>query len=190
MLNLTLATQIKADYAGLVALFAGRLRDRALAEDVVNQAFVESLQKLASGRIADPGRFSGFVYGVAFNLLRNHRRRLGNRPEMRASDSALANYPSRETPFDVHSRECIAQHVRCALEQLPIARDREIIRRLYLEEQSKEAICQDLGLSTLNFDRIVFRARRRMRVVLEAAGVAYGDMLCDDATTARPPASQ
>lgn len=189
MLNPTLATQIQADYAGLVALFAGRLRDRALAEDVVNQAFVESLQKLACGRIADPSRFSGFVYGVAFNLLRNHQRRMGNRPEMRASDFALINFAGAETPFDIHSRECTTARVRRALAQLPIARDREVIRRLYLEEQSKEVICRELGLSPLNFDRIVFRARRRMRVVLETSGLEYGD-LCDGFTSGRQPADQ
>lgn len=177
MLNPTLATQIRADYAGLVSLFSCKLRDRHLAEDLVNQAFLESLRKLRRGQIADPSRFSGFVYAVAFNLLRNHRRRLGNRPERRASEMALANFAAPHTPFELHSSSVMAQHLRHALAQLPIERDREVIRRLYLEEQSKDAICRELKLSMLNFDRIVFRARRRLRKVLETSGFSREDFL-------------
>jgi RNA polymerase sigma-70 factor, ECF subfamily len=177
MLNPTLAATISADYAGLISLFARKLGDRALAEDLVNQAFVESLDKLAQQQIADPGRFSGFVYGVAFNLLRNHRRRMDNRRDNRASSMVLDNLPSNASLFDQLLEESIAATTRRMVTELPIARDREVVRRFYLEEHGKAEICVDLGLSPLHFDKIVFRARRRLRRLLEAHGIESHDTL-------------
>jgi RNA polymerase sigma-70 factor, ECF subfamily len=177
MLNPTLAATISADYAGLIALFARKLGDRALAEDIVNQAFVESLDKLAQQQIADPGRFSGFVYGVAFNLLRNHRRRMDNRRENRASSIVLDNLVSDASLFDQFLDDSMAAAIRRIVAELPIARDREVVRRFYLEEHTKAAICAELGLSPLHFDKIVFRARRRMRRLMEAHGIDVRDAL-------------
>jgi RNA polymerase sigma-70 factor (ECF subfamily) len=177
MLHPTLAATISADYAGLIALFARKLGDRALAEDLVNQAFVESLDKLARQQIADPARFSGFVYGVAFNLLRNHRRRMDNRRENRAGLSALDHLASSASLFDDLSDESVAAVIRHIVAELPIERDREVMRRFYLEEQQKAAICADLGLSSLHFDKIVFRARRRMRRLMDAHGIEPSDAL-------------
>ena len=177
MLNPTLAATISADYAGLISLFARRLGDRALAEDLVNQAFVESLDKLAQQQIADPGRFSGFVYGVAFNLLRNHRRRIDNRRENRVSSIVLDNLASSASLFDQLFDENLALAMRRIVTELPIARDREVVRRFYLEEHAKTSICADLGLSSLHFDKIVFRARRRMRRLMEARGIDLHDAL-------------
>lgn len=177
MLNPTLAATISADYAGLISLFARRLGDRTLAEDLVNQAFVESLDKLAQHQIADPARFSGFVYGVAFNLLRNHRRRMDNRRENRASSVVLDNLVSDSSLFDQLLNENVAAAIRGIVMALPIERDREVVRRFYLEEQPKATICADLGLSPLHFDKIVFRARRRMRRLLEAHGLVPDDAL-------------
>lgn len=175
MLHQTLAATISADYAGLISLFARRLGDRALAEDLVNQAFVESLDKLAQRQIADPARFSGFVYGVAFNLLRNHRRRMDNRRENRVSSTVLETLSAGPSVFDQLVRDKVAAQIRQIVAELPIDRDREIVQRFYLEEHTKAFICADLGLSPLHFDKIMFRARRRMRRLVESHGIERPD---------------
>lgn len=175
MLNPTLAATISADYAGLISLFARKLGDRSLAEDLVNQAFAESLDKLAQQQIADPSRFSGFVYGVAFNLLRNYRRRMDNRRENRVSSAVLDTLASGASLFEQIVRERVATEVRQVVAELPIERDREIVQRFYLEEHTKTFICAEMGLSPLHFDKIVFRARRRMRRLMEARGLDRPD---------------
>lgn len=53
------------------------------------------------------------------------------------------------------------------LDQLSIPRDRELLRRFYLQDEDKEAICSDLGLSAQHFDRVLYRARQRMRDLIE-----------------------
>jgi RNA polymerase sigma-70 factor (ECF subfamily) len=59
---------------------------------------------------------------------------------------------------------------------LPVPRDREVIKRFYLDEETKDAICQSLGLSPIHFDRVIFRARQRMRALMEAKGFRKPDL--------------
>ena len=60
---------------------------------------------------------------------------------------------------------------------LPTVRDREIIKRFYLDEEDKAEICRSMGLSPLHFDRVMFRARQRVRVLLETKGFDKSDFL-------------
>jgi RNA polymerase sigma-70 factor (ECF subfamily) len=53
------------------------------------------------------------------------------------------------------------------LRQLSISRDREILRRYYLSDDDKEVICRDLGLSPGHFDRVLYRAKQRMRELID-----------------------
>lgn len=175
MLNPPLIAQISADYAGLISLFSRKVRDRELAEDLVNQAFAESLEKLAAHEIGDPSRFSGFVYAVAFNLFRNHRRRLENRIGLRAENALLVDLACDASPAEQHHQDTVARQIRSIVEELPASRDREVVRRFYFEQQCKSAICADMVLSPLSFDRILFKARRRLKVLLQAHGFERGD---------------
>jgi RNA polymerase sigma-70 factor, ECF subfamily len=162
-------------YAGLISLFRRKVGNRELAEDLVNQAFVEALDKLAAHQIADPSRFSGFVYGVAFNLFRNHRRRMENRIGLRAANALLAGLACDASPSEQHHEDRVARQIRCIIEELPATCDKEVVRRFYLEEHCKSAICADMGLSPLRFDKILFRARRRLKVLLQAHGFERAD---------------
>jgi RNA polymerase sigma-70 factor (ECF subfamily) len=49
--------------------------------------------------------------------------------------------------------------------------------RFYLNEESKESICADLGVTELQFNVILFRARERFRQLLENRGFRKLDLL-------------
>lgn len=158
---------LERDYLNLVGRFSRILRSRILAEDLVNDAIAESLAKLRARQIADPSRLSGFVYGVAINMIKNYRRRLCNRAEVQVGSAILDTLPAFEDLTTDHDRRDLATRVREAIGALPVARDRELVRRYYLEEEDKRSICADLDLSAAHFNRVAFRARQRMRVLLE-----------------------
>lgn len=159
-------TVLAKEYLGLVGHFARILRDRILAEDLVNDAVAETLAKLHAHQIEDPERLCGFVYRVAENMLRNYRRRHCNRDDMRVAECVLDNLPGNDDLLDRHASLDLAARVRAVIEELPTARDRELVRRFYLEEEEKVSICSDLNLASIHFDRVLFRARRRMKALL------------------------
>ena len=54
------------------------------------------------------------------------------------------------------------------LAELKNERDRDILSRYYIADQDKDAICRDLQLSDLHFNRVLFRARQRYRELYES----------------------
>jgi len=46
-------------------------------------------------------------------------------------------------------------------------RDRELLFRFYIAEEDKERLCEELGLTSLHFNRVLFRARQRYKELYE-----------------------
>ena len=61
--------------------------------------------------------------------------------------------------------------------ELKSERDRLALARFYLDEDSKERICADLKLTEPQFNLILFRARDRLRELLERRGFGRRDLL-------------
>jgi RNA polymerase sigma-70 factor (ECF subfamily) len=60
-----------------------------------------------------------------------------------------------------------AETVRRLIRELPTDRDRQLLLRYYVSEEEKESLCADLGLDSLHFNRVLFRARQRFKEILE-----------------------
>jgi RNA polymerase sigma-70 factor, ECF subfamily len=161
--------EVYRDYPGLRALILRRVRDPELAADILQDAAVTTLEKLRSGHIHDAQHLGGYLYRVALNHLRNHRRK----DRSLLSDSfGLDQLPNTE--YDPEW-ECVGRPqwtaaVRRAIDEMPVARDKELLVRFYLHEESKEQICRELQLSDEHFNRVIFRARNRFRGLLEDRG--------------------
>ncbi len=51
---------------------------------------------------------------------------------------------------------------------MSVERDRELLSRYYLGQESKERIQTDHGLTSLQFNRVLHRARKRFQELWEA----------------------
>jgi RNA polymerase sigma-70 factor (ECF subfamily) len=164
------------DYPGLRALIMRRVRNPQIAADILQDAAVTTLEKLRGGEIADPGNIGGYLYRVALNHLRNHRRK--DRSGV-SSSLDLESLPDRNDELDMVGldRAHWARAVRGMLDELPTARDRDLLVRFYLNDEMKEDICAVLGLSDEHFNRVIFRARNRFRELLERRGYGKLDLL-------------
>jgi len=70
-----------------------------------------------------------------------------------------------------------ARLVKQLLQQVPLARDRELLVRFYLDEESKQELCQAFGLTELHFNRVIHRARDRFKDLLQRRGLTKSDFL-------------
>jgi RNA polymerase sigma-70 factor (ECF subfamily) len=61
----------------------------------------------------------------------------------------------------------LAEAVAALLEELPTERDRQMLMRFYLDGTDKQQLCRELGLSPKHFDRVLMRARTRLRTIIE-----------------------
>jgi RNA polymerase sigma-70 factor, ECF subfamily len=164
------------DMSGLKAQLTRVTRNADVAADLLQDAIVTALRKLRSGEIEHRAQLDGYVYRVALNHFRNYRRKDKSSvsdPDGAVSleDSAAETRPTRSI-----QSEQWAGLVRKVLGEMSSARDREVLVRFYLKEEERSALCSSLGLTDLQFNRVIFRARERFRELLEHAGFGKSDL--------------
>ena len=165
---------VRQHYAGLHTLLQRRIGDANTAAEMLNEAVATAIKHMREGRVAQPDRLAGYVFRVAMNLYRNHRREFDNRADLRAGADDLHTLPSGVADGDALEARIVYQ-VHAIVSSLPTERDREIVKRFYLDEEEKADICRSLDLSPLHFDKVVFRARQRLKALIEQRGFRKSD---------------
>jgi len=143
-------------------------RDDAAAEDLYQETFRLVIEKVRRGELREAERLPGFVSSMARNLFlgsaRRDVRRRQRHEDPEAAETAPDPAPGQLAGLLARER---AATVRQVLAELKNERDREILSRYYIADQDKEAICRDLQLSDLHFNRVLFRARQRYKELYE-----------------------
>lgn len=137
-------------------------------EDLHQETFRVVIERLRGDGIAEPEALAGFLRGTARHLHLGARRQAARR-RTESDEQAVADAedPRSGQLHRVLDAEA-ADLVRNLLAELEPPRDRQILYRFYIAEDRKEAICRDLGLSSLHFNRVLFRARRRFKSLFES----------------------
>jgi RNA polymerase sigma-70 factor (ECF subfamily) len=154
---------------GLLYLLKRRTRDPELALDLRQDTFRIALEKLRSSALEEPERLAAYLRGVALNLWLGQRRKDTRRATTADSEAVELVADEGAGPFENVSREQVRRAVGVLLSELGTARDREILTRLYLDDEDKEAICAALGVDSTHFNRVLFRAKQRFRELLVRA---------------------
>ncbi|MEM8931780.1 MAG: sigma-70 family RNA polymerase sigma factor [Acidobacteriota bacterium] len=151
-------------YSRGILFFLRRLtRDPALADDLHQETFRLVLEKTRGGELREPEKLSAFVHQVARNLtIAEFRRRTRHRPVDGSGGVSRLPHPEPGPLRHLLAKEHAAL-VRRLLDDLDTDRDREILFHFFVAEKSKEAICAALGLSSLHFNRVLHRARQRLK---------------------------
>jgi len=138
-----------------------------LADDLHQETFRIVLERLRKKALDEPEGLAGFLRGTARNLMIAERRKTARRrTESDDKEVAEAVHPAPSQLSTVLLDE-EAETVRRLIRELPTDRDRQLLLRYYVSEEAKESLCVDLGLDSLHFNRVLFRARQRFKEILE-----------------------
>jgi RNA polymerase sigma-70 factor (ECF subfamily) len=138
-----------------------------LADDLHQETFRIVLERLRKKELDEPEGLAGFLRGTARNLMIGERRKTARRrTEADDEEVAQAVHPAPSQLSAVLLDE-EAETVRRLIRELPTDRDRQLLLRYYVSEEEKESLCIDLGLDSLHFNRVLFRARQRFKEILE-----------------------
>jgi RNA polymerase sigma-70 factor (ECF subfamily) len=138
-----------------------------VVDDLVQDVLSGVLERLRAGAIHDPIALPAYVQSaVVYATSAEYRRR---RPTQ--TDAVVEQIADNETPGTRLDATQLAGFLRDVLAGMPVARDREILRRFYLEEEDKDSVCRALAIDPGHFHRVMFRARERFRLLVEQAGV-------------------
>jgi RNA polymerase sigma factor (sigma-70 family) len=146
-------------------------------DDRVHDCFVIVTQAIRNGELRDPARLMGYVRTVvkrqiAATIEAAVTRR---RTQVDYDDTLFSMTDWKDDPersLLARQRADIARRVMKGIAR----RDREILHRFYVEEQSQERICQEMGLSYNQFRLLKSRAKARFGELGRrvAAGIGIG----------------
>ncbi len=157
-------SELVARYSrGVFYLLRRRANDIELAEDLHQETFRIVLLRLRTQGLAEPAKAGRFILRTARNLLLGDTRKTSRRAtynDPASVESALDQTPSLYSQL---ASEQTATLVRKLIAQLNRERDRVLLYRFYVNGESKEMICEELGIGNAHFHRVLFRARQRLK---------------------------
>lgn len=156
----------------LLQIFLQRRIERDAAQDLLQLTFLQAIRKIREEGLEDPGNLGGYLYRTACNLAVAYWRGELARRRGSAGEPALENVQDGAIAVDERiDQELLARCVRKLMDDLPRERDREVLRRLYLEDETKAEIRQSMNLTELQFNQVLFRARQRFGEILLRHGL-------------------
>ena len=172
-----------ASHREFVAFVERRIGDRAMAEDLVQDAFVKGLERGGELRADESAR--AWFYRVLRNAITDrHRRATASAPRLAALAEELQQAERERT--DAADRElcgCIAR----LIETLP-ADQATALRRIELDGIAVKDFASEAGLGESNAGVRVFRARKALRERVTRACGTCAEHGCFDCTCKRTAA--
>lgn len=144
-----------------------RCNDKQLASDIAQDAFIVVISKARSGEINTPDAIAGFIRQTGVNLLIDHYRKESRRATD-AHGEVSFEIPDDKTNVEraVESRVSL-QLVQQVIEEMSVDRDRDLLMSYYAKEEAKSSICERLELTPAHFDKVLFRARSRLKQLID-----------------------
>lgn len=145
---------------GLRALLAMRVPND-LVEDYSHDVFLSLLQFIEAGSVRDLRCLPGIIRTIALRIA-SERRKASSASEVPVDSLIIANLV-RDRRSDPEGSLQRKQRLEVALSTLALLTDRqrEILKRFYLDEQPQEQICKEMGLTETQFRLLKSRAKSR-----------------------------
>lgn len=127
-------------------------------QDKIHDVFLTMVQSILSGKLRDPERLIPFLTSVTrFYTYNQIDRRIARRRTCTLSDTM--NPPDARVNLERSAyhqqRMAIAREILNAMPR----RDRDVLHRFYVEEQSKEQICSEMQLTPTQFRLLKSKAK-------------------------------
>ncbi|GMU42793.1 MAG: sigma-70 family RNA polymerase sigma factor [Xanthomonadales bacterium] len=151
---------------GLRALLLRMTRDVEATNDLAQEVTFAAWQAIQAGRLRDAAALPAYALQCARNAALAHARkpRPATFDELPEAESAWAE--RQPTPLECCEEGEIRALARQVLAELPTERDRALIRGFYVDGRGKPELMAEFELGKDQFDRVISRARGRMRELM------------------------
>jgi RNA polymerase sigma-70 factor, ECF subfamily len=154
-------------------LFLQRRLGTQDVEDLVHDLFVIVVETIRRGDLREPERLMGFVRTVLHRQMSLGISRMIHKRETSINlDSAAdltAAEPTPEQRTATHQKAAIMKQVLRKMS----ARDREVLTRFYLREESTERIRREMSLTETQFNLLKSRAKARLTELVQRRLARY-----------------
>jgi RNA polymerase sigma-70 factor, ECF subfamily len=147
------------------------------AEELGQEALLVTLRRLRSTALEDPSRLAAFVAQTARNLAIADRRKEYRRRTDSVGEEMDQVADAGMSPDGWAHAEGCARSVRELLGELRFERDRQILKRHYLDDEDPKDICRALGIAATAYNVALYRARQRFQEILARHGMTRETVL-------------
>ena len=149
--------------ASLRYILRRKFYDKQLIEDVFQDTFCVVISKLRAQEIKNPKGLASFIRTTAIYLGNDYIRK-EKKTQPNSDTSLFENLLFQEKPQSTQIDNAeLSALVREVIQELRKSRDREVLLRFYLDQTEKKFICEEMSLSPEQFDRVIHRARSRLK---------------------------
>lgn len=134
--------------------------------DLIQETFIVVIARMRDNGIHDPQRIGGFLRQTAINLANSDRRKYLRQRTDNDNDSIEIIVDPTLGPVDSLEFDELVSTIGQLMDELPMQRDRELLQRFLLHGEEKLPLCRHYGLSSEHFDRVLHRARVRLKELL------------------------
>ncbi len=139
-------------------------------EDIVQDTFMLVIAKLKQGSVRNPQAILGFLRTAAIQIGYDYLRKDKKFTSDIDPDLMETFSDAQEDILSTLIWNDKLKFIKEMIDGLKIQRDKDILINFYLKDQSKQSICNDLDLSPAHFDRVIFRAKERLKKIIEQQG--------------------
>jgi RNA polymerase sigma-70 factor (ECF subfamily) len=130
-------------------------------DDKIHDIFLVVIQAIRRGELREPERLMGFVRTVVRRQVAAHiNEAVHNRREFQNIESGITLSDRNQTPEERVMAQQRAEMMETVLRSIS-RRDREILTRFYLLEETQEQICSEMHLTETQFRLLKSRAKAR-----------------------------
>lgn len=148
---------------GLLLMLTQRCGDVDLAGDMHQDTFMVVLTRLRKQPLENPEQIKAFIHTTAVNLFINHYRKEKRHNTWGDEDSLNKATDPAPDQLKRLQQEDTAKLVHGLIGELPTRRDRQILWRYFIDDIDKSTICSELDLPPDHFDKVLYRAKQRIR---------------------------
>lgn len=139
--------------------------DKFVARECRQETLLIALTKMRSGKIREPESIAAFLRQTAIYTSVSYYRKQSRYVTLDEENFCASPSYDDNVISNINSEQ-LNSVLREVLDMLPMSRDRKILAKFFLQEQDKKNICEDMGLSPEHFDRVLYRAKKRVREIL------------------------
>jgi len=167
-------------YRWLLFIVRKKFNGTDLHMDIVQDAFILVIAKLKKQEVNQLKTIRAYLRTCAINIGYEYLRK--NKKYVSAVDQDYLDFFEDEQAGILDQMEWQegVDHVKQVIDELPTSRDRDILTQFYFEDQDKLQVCENLDLSPTHFDRVIYRAKQRLKALIEQNSERNDDFTTPD----------
>lgn len=161
---------VQINYQWLLFIVRGKFAQSNNHEDIVQDSFMLVLSKLQQGKINQPHTIMAYLRTTAINIGFEYLRKDKKFTSAINQDFLEVIEDAKEDILSTIIWDDKIKYVKQVMTELKVQRDKDILIKFYFQDQDKPTICQLLNLSTEHFDRVLYRAKERLKQIITLHG--------------------